>query len=112
MAKQYKLDMIRGDTFEMDIIVSDIGNAPVTSVYMSCKQKKIDDRYTFQKSLANGIEDEGEGRFHVRIAPEDTAELKAGIYYYDIQVGINHRDVFTVLTGVINISMDVTEETV
>ena len=111
MAKQYNFDMIRGDTFEFDVIVSDIGTASVTSIYMSCKQKKTDEDYAFQKSLEDGISDEGDGRFHVRIAPADTADLKPGMYFYDIQIGIDDVDIYTVLTGTLGMSMDVTEET-
>ena len=61
----------------------------------------------FQKSLDDGITKQGTGVYLVRISPEDTQEIDAGEYYYDLVIGVN-GDVFTILKGILVIEHDVT----
>ena len=102
------ISMVRGDTLELGLAIEDEdGNAmDVDSAYFSCK-KNYDEPYSFQKSLENGITRQALGQYVVRVAPADTADLDAGLYFYDLQVGKN-GDVFTLLIGSLNIIHDVT----
>jgi hypothetical protein len=43
----------------------------------------------------------------VRVAPEDTAGIESGKYFYDLEIGLN-SDAFTLLKGVLEIERDVT----
>lgn len=111
MAREYKIELIRGDTFEFDVQISDIEDNVVSSIYFSCKQKISDTSYAFQKSFGNGITDSGNNRYHVRVVPGDTKNLDPGLYIYDLQVGLNGEDAFTVLKGNLVMIQEVTEET-
>ena len=62
----------------------------------------------FQKSLGDGIEKVSSGKYRVRIAPEDTAAVEPGVYYYSCEIGLN-GDNFTVLRGSFNIENDTPE---
>lgn len=114
MTKSYSLRypfyIIRGNTFEFDINVSDIGESVVSNIYFSCKVKWTDDEYVFQKKIDDGIEDCGNGLYHVKLAPADTEDLEPGTYSYDIEIVINDEDVFTILYGSIHLKEDITRE--
>jgi hypothetical protein len=101
------IEMIRGDTlafgFELDGVTS------VDGVYFSVKKTKHDDEYILQKTLNNGIELVESGKYSVRVAPSDTHDLDVGIYYYDLQIGVN-GDIFTMLYGTLEIEADITRD--
>ena len=44
----------------------------------------------------------------VRIAPEDTKDIEAGHYFYDMQIEIN-GDAFTILTGALKVRHGITD---
>lgn len=102
------LTMTKGDTvcFGMEI---DGLNQPLDSAYFTCKKRPTDSETVFQKTLGDGIMvvDEEYLTYSVRIAPEDTRNVEAGMYYYDLQIGVND-DIYTVLKGVLEIEQDVT----
>lgn len=104
------LRMVRGDTFSFTIEIDGL-TSDLTSAYFSCKNNKDNSTYTFQKSLGDGIqkvfETDNSKSYQVTIEPEDTNEIDAGNYYYDLQLEID-GDVFTPLIGVLNIIMDIT----
>ena len=102
------ITMVRGDTLALGINITDEDGEPlnVDSAYFSCK-KNYDEPYAFQKSLNDGITKSSDGNYVVRVAPADTADLDAGLYFYDLQVEKN-GDVFTVLIGSLNLMHDVT----
>lgn len=104
------LRMVRGDTFSFTIEIQGL-TSDLTEAYLSCKKDKDSNIYTFQKSLGDGIEKVSETdnskSYQVTIEPEDTNEIDAGNYYYDLQLEID-GDVFTPLIGVLNIIMDIT----
>ena len=106
------LEMIRGDTLQFGIgIEFDEATQELESVFFSCKKNYDDDETIFQKKLGDGISflkaDGNKLYYIVRVAPEDTENIEAGHYYYDLQIGIN-SDVFTVLIGTLKIHNDVT----
>ena len=46
---------------------------------------------------------------NIKISPEDTKNMKAGYYYYDIQIKVGD-DVFTPLLNQLKIIEDITKE--
>ena len=106
------LEMIMGDTLsfafevEFDEVPQKLEKADFT-----CKANFDDNDALFHKELEKGInfskQDGTKLYYIVRVAPEDTENLEAGMYYYDLQIELN-GDVFTVLNGAIKIESDVT----
>lgn len=109
MKNEY-LTMIKGDTLSFNMEIQNL-SAPLASAYFSCR-KDFDSEYSFQKSLGDGISQlslsNGVGLYIVRVAPEDTADLEAGQYRYDLEIGIG-SDIYTVLNGILEIQEDVTK---
>lgn len=109
------ISMVRGDTLAFGIELYEEGNGEelelfaqdLDSAYFTCKQNYTDALNAFQKSLGNGITKLDDGQYVVRIAPEDTANMEAGKYFYDFQISVND-DVFTILKGVLELEHDVT----
>lgn len=105
-------EMIRGDTLSF-AFEAEFGEAPqkLEKVKFTCKMNFDDDANIFQKSLGSGInfakQDGTKLYYIVRVAPDDTKDLEAGMYYYDLQIELN-GDVFTILNGALKIESDVT----
>ena len=110
--EKMNLEMIRGDTLSFAFEV-DFDEAPqkLEKADFSCKVNLDDDEALFHKELGNGInfskQDGTKMYYIVRIAPEDTENLEAGMYYYDLSIEMN-GDVFTILNGALKIEEDVT----
>lgn len=110
--EKMNLEMIRGDTLSFAFEV-DFDEAPqkLEKADFSCKVNLDDDEALFHKELGNGIDfskQDGIKMYYiVRIAPEDTENLEAGMYYYDLSIEMN-GDVFTILNGSLKIESDVT----
>ena len=112
------IEHVRGDTLSFNVNLSEIDTATITieSLYFSVKPKpKIGEEYIFQKSLSDGITQlsPAEGAnytFNIRVAPEDTYQLPAKTYYYDLQIGLGN-DIYTIMYGEFKVLSDVTEET-
>jgi hypothetical protein len=108
------LEMIKGDTLSFAFEV-EFDEAPqkLEKADFSCKTNFDDDDVLFHKELENGInfaKQENDKLYYiVRVAPEDTKNLEAGMYYYDLQIKLN-GDVFTILNGALKIESDVTAE--
>ena len=106
------LEMIRGDTLSFAFEV-EFDEAPqkLEKADFTCKTNFDDDDVVFHKELEKGINFSKQERnklfYIVRIAPEDTENLEAGMYYYDLQIELN-GDVFTILNGSLKIESDVT----
>ena len=106
------LTMVRGDTLSFGIeITFDDNPQSLESVYFSCKNSYSATDYAFQKSLGNGITQVSAGKYRVRVAPDDTYSLASGVYYYDLQIGLN-GDTFTIMRGALELEPDVTREVV
>ena len=100
--------MVRGDTKAFAFEVEGL-DQEFESVKFSCKKKYSDKGYIFQKTLGDGISEVKDGKYIVRIAPEDTEDLPIGDYLYDLEIRAN-GDVFTILRGKLKIVYDVTRE--
>jgi len=103
------IELTRGDTLSFDVTISEIEDVTVESLYFSVKKRPMDTSYIFQKKLEDGITFLEENKYRVRVAPEDTCELPAGKYTYDLQVGLG-SDIYTPLMGTFKLNWDVTEE--
>ena len=95
---------VKGDTFSSALEIEGLGQN-LDTAYFTCRDSLNDNsEILFQKSLDNGItlvdyDSEKDIRYYaVRIAPEDTTNLQAGAYEYDLEVGVN-GDIFTIMKG-------------
>ena len=110
--EKMNLEMIRGDTLSFAFEV-DFDEAPqkLEKADFTCKVNLDDDEALFHKELGKGIDfskQDGTKMYYiVRIAPEDTKNIEAGLYYYDLSIELN-GDVFTILNGALKIEGDVT----
>lgn len=100
------LEMVRGDTLAFAIEIEGL-DQNLDSAFFSCKKSANDEEYVFQKSLDNGITKITTGKYRVRVAPEDTANIGARVYRYDLQIGVN-GDISTVLKGSLKVVEDIT----
>ena len=111
------ITIVRGDTlaFGVELYTVDeendaletLLNQDLDTCYFSVRKDYANTAYVLQKSLGNGIEKVETGKYRVRIAPEDTASLEAGNYYYDLEIGLNN-DIFTVIKGSFIVEYDIT----
>ena len=106
------LEMIKGDTLSFAFEV-EFDEAPqkLEKADFTCKANFDDNEALFNKELGNGInfskQDGTKLYYIVRVAPEDTKNIEAGLYYYDLSIELN-GDVFTILNGALKIESDVT----
>lgn len=102
------ITMIRGDTIAFNVEVTDDDGNVITVDYadFTCKKLATGDKSVFHKSLGDGIR-QSDGLITVRIAPEDTQEVDAGRYFYDLCIGVGY-DKYTIMNGVLHIEQDVT----
>lgn len=104
------IDMIRGDTLNIQFEIECSTEIELSSddfqVTFSCKQFATDSTYIFQKDKT-AVTQVGYNKFVLRLAPEDTQELNAGYYYYDLQLNIGD-DVYTIALGKLQLIRDIT----
>lgn len=110
------ITLVRGDTlaFAVELTVANEDapgiTAPLDQDLDECTFSVSKDYFNtetaFEKSLGNGIEQADTGKYRVRIAPQDTAGLQPGNYYYDFRIGLN-GDCFTLLKGAFIIAPDI-----
>lgn len=100
--------MVRGDTLAFGVEIEGLDQS-LDTCYFSCKTDPNDTEYVFQKSLEDGITVVEQGKYRVRVAPEDTENVAPAKYFYDLQIGIN-GDIYTVLKGKLDITYDITRE--
>ena len=106
-AERHDLEMVRGDTFAFGVRVTNLDGAQVTGIWFTIRKVASEDPIVVQKSIGDGVTPVGDGYYRVRVAPEDTAEIEAGRYNYDLQIDIG-EDVYTPIAGKIRIAQDVT----
>ena len=88
------LEMIRGDTLSFAFEV-EFDEAPqkLEKADFTCKANFDDNDALFHKELEKGInfskQDGNKLYYVVRVAPEDTKDLEAGMYYYDLSIDLN-----------------------
>lgn len=97
--------MPRGDTLSFGLEFEGL-DQDLDTAYFTCR-KSFTEAAVFQKSIGHGITKQETGKYVVRVAPEDTKDLEAGKYYYDLEISAN-GDVFTILKGVLELEQDVT----
>ena len=102
------IKMTRGDTLEFSLRTPDM-ETDLASCFFTCRNA-FGGNILFQKSLNSGITKEADGLYYIRIAPADTADLNAGTYVYDLEIGYG-SDIFTPIEGSFTVSMDVTWRT-
>ena len=111
----YKNDIrhVKGDTYSSALVIEGLGQA-LDNAYMTCRDSLNDNsNILFEKSLNNGITQVEYDSVHdirkyaIRVAPEDTKNIQAGTYFYDVQVTINN-DVFTIMKGLFIVEQEVT----
>lgn len=95
---------IKGDTYSSALVIEGL-EQDLDTAYFTCRDSLNDtSEILFQKSLTNGIslveydEENDIRKYAIRIAPEDTANIQAGTYEYDLEVGVN-GDIFTIMKG-------------
>lgn len=104
--RESNITMVRGDTVAFGLEIDGLDGLDLDTAYLSCKANPQATSYIFRKTLGNGIEKLEDGKYTVRIAPEDTRHINAGRYWYDLQIGVN-GDVYTLLLGMLVILQDI-----
>lgn len=94
------------DKEEKDLILEENDN-----IYFTLKPME-EDTPLVKKSIGNGIELGEDGFYHLPMLPEDTQDLVADRYRYDIELDLNLETLFvrTIIEGTIDLTQDVTEE--
>lgn len=95
---------IKGDTFSCGFTIEDL-RQDLASAKFTCRDSLNDDsNVLFQKNLNDGITlveidaHSDKKKYAIRVAPNDTKNLQSGIYYYDLEIGVND-DIFTIMKG-------------
>lgn len=103
------IEIIRGDTCPFSFTRRDKdGNViidPAEKLYFTIKEKYTSTDILVQKTIDDMTFDEGTYRFVIE--PNDTNELKYGVYVYDLEV-ITGEYKQTIARGTIKISEEVT----
>jgi len=106
VTKTVTLKMVRGDSQKIGVKVRNLHEAP-TAIVFSLKKSVSHNDYIFQKTLDNGIAEEGEGRYIIKINPADTEQLAPASYQFDLEMTFG-EDVITLVIGTLEIIADVT----
>lgn len=103
------ITMVRGDTLSFGVEIEKQDGTPldIDSAFFTCKKSYTGEAFEFQKSMNSGISKESAGKYIVRVAPEDTASMESGKYFYDFQIS-SDSDVFTIMRGTLEIEQDFT----
>jgi hypothetical protein len=104
----YQIDMVRGDSLSFGLEFEGLGQN-LDSADFTVKKDDSDATVLIHKDLSDGISKTEDYKYIVRLAPEDTADLDAGYYHFDMQVGVN-TDIFTIMLGILVLEQGVTEE--
>lgn len=104
----YQIDMVRGDSLSFGLEFEGLGQN-LDSADFTVKKDDSDATVLIHKDLTDGISKTEDYKYIVRLAPEDTADLDAGYYHFDMQVGVN-TDIFTIMLGILVLEQGVTEE--
>ena len=109
---QRSITMVKGDTLSFGFQVSGLEGQEPDEIYFSCKEHLEDETYIFSISLGEGIEKRSYDQatdtltYGVRVAPELTADVELGKYFYDLELDINN-DVLTLMKGSLSIEWEV-----
>ena len=102
---------IKGDTYSCAFTIEDL-EQNLESAKFTCRDSLNDNsNVLFQKTLNNGItlvENDTVNnikKYAVRVPPDNTKDLQAGTYFYDLEIGVND-DIFTIMKGRFIIEQD------
>lgn len=104
----YRIDMVKGDTLSFGLEFEGLGQ-DLSSADFTVKVNATDSTALIHKDLNDGIIKKQDNQYIVKLVPEDTKDLDAGMYHFDLQISAN-SDVFTPLLGVLVLVQDVTWE--
>ena len=102
----YRIDMVRGDTLSFGLELEGLGQ-DLDSADFTVKKNATDSEVLIHKELGDGITKKQTGHYSVRLLPEDTAQMEAGAYHFDLQISVN-EDVYTPMLGIFCLVQDVT----
>lgn len=109
------ITMVKGDTLSFGFQIQGLAGERPDAIYFSCKENLEDTTFIFSISLEDGISersyDQGTDTltYGVRVAPELTADVALGKYFYDLKIEIND-DVLTLMKGKLSIEWEVKDE--
>ena len=112
-ATRKEITMVRGDTLSFLFQVQGLDGTEPTGIFFTCREKPANEDFYFQRTLGEGITQVGYDEetdtvtYCVRVRPDQTENLVAGRYYYDLELDAND-DVLTLMKGRLNIEWDVT----
>ena len=112
-AVRKEIIMVKGDTLAFNFQLQGLAGATPQAIFFTCREKPESESYYFQRSLNNGINlvsydaQTDTATYSVRVRPDETENLTAGRYFYDLQLGVN-SDILTLMKGRIIIEWDVT----
>lgn len=111
ITKHKNISMVRGDTLSFGVHFPGLGGQDLDEIFFSCSSNYMSTDYVFIKTLDDGIkkseDPDSPDTYIIRTVPDDTESAIPGMYYYDIEAHIN-GDVFTVMSGNLEIEADVT----
>lgn len=97
----------RGDSigfyFQIENFEDDLDGAS-----FSVKENPDSNDYIFQKTIGSGITKMEDGYYYVKAEPEDTKDLEASEYHYDLEIKVG-ADVYTLLKGKLILLWDITK---
>lgn len=99
------LVMVRGDTLSFAMEIEGL-DQDLDTAYFTAKANYTTNTPLFRKSLENGIEKVSAGLYRIRVAPSDTAGAQTGMYFYDLEIGVN-SDIFTIMRGSLSLEPEV-----
>lgn len=106
---KHNMEMVKGDTLAFFVKFTGLSSDMITSMDFTCKENDADGTdYIFNRTLSDGITKVSDGVYYVRVPPEATAEVTAGKYYYDLQIGVG-SDIYTLLKGTMKLVQDITD---
>ena len=106
----YQIEMVKGDTFYLGLELEGLGQDLATADF-TVKKSALDSEILIHKDLTDGIMKKQDNQYLVKLEPEDTSSLDAGMYHYDMQFSVNNC-VYTPLIGIFILAQDVTFEEV
>lgn len=115
MAKTIDYEFKRGDTKTLrKFRPTDNNGQPLNlsekdQIFFTMK-KDENSKAILSKTINNGIYLKDDGYYHITMEPDDTSELSADTYKYDIELNVNSHKLFvkTLIEGEITLLRDIT----
>jgi transcriptional regulator of nitric oxide reductase len=109
MAATRNISIYRGDTYVHEIRIRDSANAVIniSGRTYSAQIKRSSSSSNTVVSFTSTITDAANGVLQISLTTNQTANLRSGIYKYDLQE-INGSNVLTLMTGNVTVAGDIT----